>query len=55
MKDKETGEIIHGIPSSYTNDKCHCDDCKAAWRDYMKPRVAKYRARKKKEKENGTE
>lgn len=24
----------HGTISKYTNEKCHCDECKAAWRRY---------------------
>jgi len=51
-KNKETGEILHGIPSSYSNDKCRCPTCTGAWRDYMRPRVAKYRKRKKEENAN---
>ena len=43
-------ELQHGKPSTYNNHQCRCDECKAAWREYMRPRVKAYRARKRKEK-----
>lgn len=43
-------EVVHGRASSYNNHGCRCDECKAAWTAYMRPRIKKYRADKKKKK-----
>ena len=40
-------DIQHGKPSTYNNLKCRCDKCKAAWAEYMRPRVKKWRADKR--------
>lgn len=36
-------ELVHGTPSGYTNWKCRCMDCTAAWRVYFRPRHKQYR------------
>jgi hypothetical protein len=38
-------ELQHGKPSTYNNHKCRCDLCKAAWAEYMRPRVKAFRAK----------
>lgn len=30
----------HGTLTGYTGDKCRCDDCRAAWREYQRSRWA---------------
>lgn len=40
-------DVVHGRASSYNNHGCRCDECKTAWRDYMRPRIKKYRQKKK--------
>ena len=40
--------VKHGLASSYNNHKCGCDECTAAWAEYMKPRIKAYRDAKKK-------
>jgi hypothetical protein len=47
-------ELIHGRASTYNNHKCRCEDCKAAWADYMRDRVKKWRRKQKQEKQKGT-
>ena len=44
-------ELNHGTASCYNNDGCRCDDCRKAWADYMRPRIKRYRARKRKNSE----
>lgn len=47
-------DIQHGIPSSYNNKKCRCEECTVAWREYMRPRIKAYRQRlKDQEKKKG--
>lgn len=41
-------EVVHGRASSYNNHGCRCPECTDAWAVYMKPRIKKYRADKKK-------
>ncbi len=36
-------KVQHGSASMYTNYKCRCDDCKAAWVEYSKKYTRKYR------------
>ncbi len=43
--------VVHGKASSYNNHGCRCDKCRKAWADYMRPRIKKYRANKKKKQE----
>lgn len=40
-------EKWHGTAGGYTNHKCRCDACTAAWRDYHRTRgyMRTYRAR----------
>ena len=38
-----TGETIHGTANAYTNQKCRCEVCSAAWAKYMR----EYRASRK--------
>lgn len=45
-------ELIHGRASTYNNHKCRCDECRAAWAAYMKPRIRKYRERKRQKEES---
>lgn len=40
-------DVIHGRASSYNNHGCRCEECRVAWRDYMRPRIKKYRQKKK--------
>lgn len=40
-------DVVHGRASSYNNHGCRCDECRAAWKDYMRPRIKKYRQDKK--------
>jgi len=40
--------VKHGTASSYNNHGCRCKDCTDAWAEYMRPRMNKYRADKKK-------
>lgn len=43
----ENAKYPHGTVSCYTNDRCGCDDCKRAWREYhadRKARVAQFGA-----------
>lgn len=28
-------ELIHGRPSTYNNHKCRCEECTAAWAQYI--------------------
>ena len=48
-------ELIHGLASTYNNDKCRCDECKTAWAEYQRPRVKKWREEKRKEKKKGVQ
>lgn len=44
--------IEHGKPGTYTNEKCRCDLCKEAWREYFAPRrISWYHKNKKSESE----
>ena len=45
-----TKEITHGLPSTYNNRKCRCEECTKAWAEYINERgyVIRYRARKQK-------
>jgi hypothetical protein len=51
---QEMTDLIHGRASTYNNHKCRCEDCKAAWADYMRDRVKKWRRKQKQEKQKGT-
>ena len=33
----------HGLPSTYTNKGCRCEECRDAWREYCKKYTQKYR------------
>lgn len=46
-------EVKHGSPSSYNNHGCRCEECTKAWADYMRDRMRKYRADKKKKQKKG--
>lgn len=35
--------LIHGRASTYNNHKCRCEECKAAWREYIVPRMQAWR------------
>lgn len=39
--------VTHGKASSYNNHKCRCDECRAAWAEYMRPRIKDYRDKKR--------
>lgn len=43
--------INHGNASTYNNYKCGCVDCKAAWAAYNRPRIKKWRTRKRRERQ----
>lgn len=45
--DNDPLEGKHGKPSTYNNHRCRCPECKAAWADYMRDRVKKWRAEDK--------
>lgn len=36
--DFDRGYAVHGTPSTYSNFKCKCDDCRGAWKEYIKSR-----------------
>jgi len=42
-------ELIHGRASTYNNHRFRCDPCKKGWAEYQRPRVAAWRAKKKRE------
>lgn len=46
MTEKTPKPITHGS-SAYSNSLCRCDICRAAWAEYMRPRLAVYRARQR--------
>lgn len=35
--------LVHGRASTYNNHKCRCPECKAAWSEYISPRVHAWR------------
>lgn len=39
------GDPRHGTANGYTNHKCRCDKCRAAWAAYMKPYVTAHNRR----------
>lgn len=45
-RDRGHSRERHGTPSAYQNYKCRCDDCRAAWNEYMRPKLRAYRAKK---------
>lgn len=40
-------DVVHGRASSYNNHGCRCDPCTKAWREYMQPRIKRYRQKKR--------
>jgi recombination endonuclease VII len=36
-------QLKHGKASTYNNHKCRCKPCRAAWAEYMAPRVQAHR------------
>jgi hypothetical protein len=46
---RKDGTIPHGELSGYSRWGCRCDECRAFWREYRRPRVQAWRARKKAE------
>ena len=49
-KTKSGKDVNHGLPSSYNNHRCRCEECTSAWAKYIHERgyVKKSRAKKKK-------
>ena len=48
-KTKSGKDVNHGLPSSYNNHRCRCQECTDAWAKYIHERgyVKKSRAKKK--------
>ena len=46
ISDRGFNESQHGSVSTYTNKKCRCQECRAAWAVYASKYTKKFRAKK---------